>query len=122
MLPLIFVMLLKESVYEEKGNTDCESIENDGSLDESSNDSPLCSIIKDFSVGKFDPESPVRIKVRRSHVWEDASLKLRRCSESDLNKLIKVQFVGEPAVDEGGPRNEFFSLLHKEISNVLPIM
>lgn len=68
-------------------------------------------------------------------MWEDAYFKLKRCSESDMNKLIKVQFVGEPAVDQGGPRNEFSPLLHKEISsssllagdigttvNVLPII
>ena len=29
--------------------------------------------------------------------------------------LIKVQFVGEAAVDEGGPKREFFCLLHKEL-------
>ena len=29
-------------------------------------------------------------------------------TESDLNNIIRVQFVGEPAVDQGGPHNEFF--------------
>ena len=36
-------------------------------------------------------------------------------TESDLNNIIRVQFVGEPAVDQGWPRNEFFSLLHREV-------
>ena len=28
-----------------------------------------------------------------------------------------MQFIGEPAVDEGGPRNEYFSLLHREMAS-----
>ena len=32
-------------------------------------------------------------------------------TESDLNNIIRGQFVGEPAVDQGWPRNEVFSLL-----------
>ena len=38
-----------------------------------------------------------------------------QCTESDLNNIIRVQFVGEPAVDQGWPRNAFFSLLHREV-------
>ena len=30
--------------------------------------------------------------------------------------FFKVHFVGEPAADEGGLRNEIFSLLHNEMS------
>ena len=63
---------------------------------------------RELSVGKFNPESPLRIKMRRSHVWQDTLFELRRCSECDVIKLIKVQFIGEPAVNESGPRNEFF--------------
>lgn len=29
--------------------------------------------------------------------------------------MIRVQFVGEPAVDQGGPCNEFFCLLQREV-------
>ena len=54
--------------------------------------------------------------VRRRNVWEDVKFEIRKCSSEDLNSMIKVQFVGEPAVNEGGPRNEFFSLLHSEVS------
>ena len=42
---------------------------------------------------------------------------MKKCSNDELNHLIKIQFVGEPAVDQGGPRNEFFSLIHNEVSN-----
>ena len=47
--------------------------------------------------------------VRRKHLWEDALSRFK----SGLNerKYIKVTFVGEEAVDQGGPLREFFHLL-----------
>ena len=35
----------------------------------------------------------------------------------DGKKHIRVRFVGEPAVDEDGPRREFFMLLMNAIAN-----
>ena len=58
---------------------------------------------------KLHKDNPLRIKVRRSSIWQDAKLKLGKCTVLDLKNIVKVQFLGEPAVDEGGPRNEFFS-------------
>ena len=66
---------------------------------------------------KLRTDSSLRIKVRRSHVWEDTKVKLNRCSEEDLEQVIRVQYVGEPAVDTGGPRRELFSLLHKHMND-----
>ena len=50
-----------------------------------------------------------RIVIRRRHLWEDALNRFK----SGLNekKYIKITFVGEPAVDQGGPLREFFHLL-----------
>ena len=53
--------------------------------------------------------------MRRSNVWEDAKFKMKKCT-AELNNCIRIQFVGEAAVDKGGPRNEFFSLIHNELS------
>ncbi len=50
-----------------------------------------------------------RIVVRRRHVWQDA-LNRFKCG-IDFSKYIRVSFVGEPAVDEGGPLREFLHLL-----------
>ena len=36
-------------------------------------------------------------------------------STFDMSKILTVVFVGEPSVDEGGPRREFFRLALKEI-------
>ena len=59
-------------------------------------------------------EESQRIIIRRKHVWEDA---LRRFKSGlNVKKYIKVTFVGEPAVDYGGPLREFFHILISEIS------
>lgn len=50
-----------------------------------------------------------RIIIRRKHVWEDTMRKLKGGLE--VNKPIKVSFVGETAVDEGGPLREYLSIL-----------
>ena len=42
-------------------------------------------------------------EVRRQYIWEDTLLKLSRLQPGELSKSIKVQFIGEPAVDQGGP-------------------
>ena len=63
----------------------------------------------------------LRLKVRRLQAWKDVKLKLSRCKEADLKCQFKVQFVGEPAVDEGGPRRELFCLVGRIVSNELMI-
>ena len=54
----------------------------------------------------------LRIKVRRQAVWEDTRIKFSRVQDEDLRKPVKVQFIGEPAIDNGGPSREFFSLMN----------
>ena len=56
-----------------------------------------------------------RITVRRGHILDDTVVALR--SNFDEKKHIRVRFLGEPAVDEGGPRREFFMLLMGAIAN-----
>ncbi len=54
-----------------------------------------------------------RIHVRRNNIFADA---LRQFSKQafDVSKTLRVRFVGEAAVDEGGPRREFFHLLMQD--------
>ncbi len=63
-----------------------------------------------------DEEDFQRINVRRSFLLRDAFRHIGKDS-FDANKLLRVVFIGEPAVDEGGPRREFFRLLLHEIFN-----
>ena len=54
-----------------------------------------------------DKEEYTRM-VRRKHLWDDAMCHIKNLDE---RKHITVTFVGEPAVDEGGPLRDFFHLL-----------
>ena len=57
-----------------------------------------------------------RITVRRKHLLEDTMKSLRR-TPWESSKHLKVVFIGEPGVDDGGPRREYFRLLLAEIGN-----
>ena len=61
-----------------------------------------------------DTDDIIRIKVRRRHVFEDAIQHFKRPISE--HKHIRVTFLGEPAVDAGGPLREFFHLLLSEIA------
>ena len=54
-----------------------------------------------------------RITIRRDHIFEDALVAI--CNKDWDKKLIRVTFLGEPAIDYDGPTREFFSLLLKSI-------
>ena len=49
-----------------------------------------------------------RITVRRGHIIDDTKISLHSFDEK---KHIHVRFVGEAAVDQGGPRREFLCSL-----------
>ena len=61
----------------------------------------------------YDDNSAFRITVRRSSIWDDALRAVKRAL--DEKKLVRVTFIGESAVDGGGPRREFFMLLMNAI-------
>jgi len=54
------------------------------------------------------------LKVNRNNLLYD-TLNYVNNSALKLQKPMKVQFIGEPGVDEGGVRKEFFQLLIKEL-------
>ena len=61
----------------------------------------------------IDEEDVQLIHIRRPYLLSDA---LRQFTKSsfDVQKMLKVRFIGEEAVDAGGPRREFFHLVLKE--------
>ncbi|XP_041972897.1 ubiquitin-protein ligase E3A isoform X2 [Aricia agestis] len=67
------------------------------------------------------PAAPyLRLRVRRSHLIDDALVELEMIameSASDLKKQLVVEFEGEQGVDEGGVSKEFFQLIVEEIFN-----
>ncbi|XP_019862007.1 PREDICTED: G2/M phase-specific E3 ubiquitin-protein ligase-like [Amphimedon queenslandica] len=57
-----------------------------------------------------------RITVHRSHIFSDALTAMRKGFDKSSN--LRITFIGEPAVDAGGPLREFFRLVMKDaVSN-----
>ena len=57
-----------------------------------------------------DDDNSIRLKIRRSEVFKDTVYELRK--GLDVNsKRLRVVFLGESAVDAGGPMREYLHLL-----------
>jgi len=56
-------------------------------------------------------------KIRRENLLEDTLMELNRHDSKDLKKELKVIFVGEEAVDEGGVQKELFMLICRQLFN-----
>lgn len=58
----------------------------------------------------IDLECSNRLSIRRRYAFQDY-LAARRKPKRKFNPkaMLKITFIGEPAVDDGGPRREFFS-------------
>ena len=62
-----------------------------------------------------DPDDVGSITIRRKHIWRDAIRAISRTAFNP-NKSVHVTFIGEEAVDGGGPRREFFTLALQEMA------
>lgn len=58
----------------------------------------------------------LKLNIRRERILEDALGQLSGRG-SELKKPLKIKFVGEQGVDEGGVKKEFFHLLIDELFN-----
>lgn len=63
-----------------------------------------------------DPDKPYRITVRRNNILDDTFDELRFPGFCE-SKHFRVTFMDDPAVDQGGPRREYFMLLMGAIAN-----
>ena len=65
---------------------------------------------------KLDNDRTWRITIRHNNVLEDTLRAMKTSTDLDLNaKHVEVIFLGEPAIDEGNPKREFFRLLMQSI-------
>merc|ERR1712072_1300100 len=55
------------------------------------------------------------LRIRRSHLMQDALEEIAGQNEHDLHKPLKVNFIGEEGVDAGGVKKEFFQLFFDEV-------
>lgn len=84
-------------------------------------DGELMNLLNPDENGDFNfsflNESPVlNIQVRRANILDD-SLRALSTQSKNFKKQMKVKFVGEEGVDQGGVKKEFFHLLMKELFN-----
>ena len=54
-------------------------------------------------------DSTICIQVRRKQIWKD-SLRAFKQPRFTRRKWLKIEFVGESPIDDGGPRREYFCL------------
>eukprot|EP00794_Sanderia_malayensis_P013170 gene13169-14520_t len=54
------------------------------------------------------PEKRVRLNIRRKYLWQDFK-DIRSRGKIAPGDNIKIVFIGEPAIDDGGPKREFFA-------------
>ena len=73
------------------------------------------AILRSLFVGATSPY--LVVKVRRTQLISDTLLQMS-LRKDDLKKPLKVQFVGEDGIDEGGVQKEFFQLIFSQIFDV----
>ena len=78
---------------------------------------PIAMVLKEHfdSTITHDLDDVNRVTVRRKHIWRDAIRALSRPT-FDPCRRVQVTFVGEEAVDGGGPSREFFALALQELA------
>ncbi len=67
-----------------------------------------------FDISFFEKKMFFEIKIHRENIIEDTMNTVSR-EEKNLRKPLKVKFIGEQGVDEGGVRKEFFMLLVRKL-------
>ena len=68
----------------------------------------IAEILKGHSAVCVATDQFCLVTVRRTHIWDDSMRVLRRV---DLQKRLKVTFLGKSAIDDGGLCREYLRLL-----------
>lgn len=67
----------------------------------------------------IDGKEPLKFVIRRSHLTKDVLKKLELFFKHDPLKPITVEFIGEEAIDEGGPLRELFTSFYDGVAQLL---
>ena len=65
---------------------------------------------------QLSEDATICIQVRRKKIWKD-TLRAFKQPRFTAHKWLKVEFIGEAVIDDGGPRREFFWWGMQELSN-----
>jgi len=96
----------RRRVGEHPGDSTPNSLDQKGSLDVPTPD--------ECGIAATHPEACL-VRCRRPHLVEDALCEIARQKRRDLLKPLKVHFIGEQGVDEGGVKKEFFQIFFDEV-------
>lgn len=98
----IFIKIINRFfIAEQPVNTVCEFKENVSLKD-------LLEELRPF------PVAPTRLTVNRSSILSD-SVSIFKQRSFDFRKPLKITFEGEPAIDGGGPKREYFTLVLRQL-------
>ncbi|XP_016849281.1 E3 ISG15--protein ligase HERC5 isoform X2 [Anolis carolinensis] len=75
----------------------------------------LCCLFRHFNYSLNNPGIVSKLHVRRQHLMQDTWQCIRSVSSNWFQQFFKVQFEGEPGIDDGGLSQEFFTILVKEL-------
>nr|XP_056711168.1 E3 ISG15--protein ligase HERC5-like [Euleptes europaea] len=56
-----------------------------------------------------------QLNVRRQHLVQDTWVCIRNMQAAQFRPFLIVDFIGEPGIDDGGPSQEFFTILVREL-------
>ena len=73
------------------------------------------SFMQMFMGGATDMTPYMILRVRRDQIVRDSLQQLQRMDKMDLRKPLKIKFIGEEGVDEGGVQKEYFQVITREL-------
>eukprot|EP00603_Paraphysomonas_imperforata_P007013 CAMPEP_0114429338 /NCGR_PEP_ID=MMETSP0103-20121206/9428_1 /TAXON_ID=37642 ORGANISM="Paraphysomonas imperforata, Strain PA2" /NCGR_SAMPLE_ID=MMETSP0103 /ASSEMBLY_ACC=CAM_ASM_000201 /LENGTH=677 /DNA_ID=CAMNT_0001598659 /DNA_START=266 /DNA_END=2300 /DNA_ORIENTATION=- len=59
----------------------------------------------------------IKIKVRRSSLLQDSMEGMESIKVSDMHKILRFEFIGEPGLDAGGVTREWYTLVSDQLFN-----
>lgn len=62
-------------------------------------------------------EGHIKIRVRRTSLLQDAMDAIESIEQSDMKKIFRFEFIGEPALDAGGVTREFYECICQQLCN-----
>ena len=68
-------------------------------------------------LGMEKPAHPITVNIRRNYIFEDSYHQMKDRKADEMRGKITVKIVGEEAIDVGGVKREWFTLLAKEMFN-----
>ncbi len=66
---------------------------------------------------KAEHSSNIQLNIRRDHIFMDSYHHFRNKKPEDLRGKLTLRFIGEEAIDAGGVKREWFTLLSKDMFN-----